>query len=81
MATKLGSRDIKKVSIDKELEEMMQDLNEERPRVISVDAEGRELCRNGTMSLLALCWNDQTIYVIDVQVLFHCSLLLITFGV
>ena len=68
MTTKLGTKDIKTVSTNEELFEMIQQLNEQRPSVISVDAEGWALNRNGTLSLLALCWNEQIIYLIDVQV-------------
>ena len=68
MTTKLGTKDIKTVSTEEELFEMIQQLNEERPSVISVDAEGWALSRDGTLSLLALCWNERIIYLIDVQV-------------
>ena len=68
MVTKLGNKDLNMVSTETELREMVQALNQERPSLISVDAEGWDLSRDGTLSLLALCWNDHVVYVIDVQV-------------
>ena len=68
MVTKLGNKDLNMVSTETELREMLQALNQERPSLISVDAEGWDLSRDGTLSLLALCWNDHVVYVIDVQV-------------
>ena len=68
MGTKLGNKDLKMVLTDPQLREMLQVLNRERPALVSVDAEGWDLSRDGSLSLLALCWNDNEVYVIDVQV-------------
>ena len=68
MATRLGNKEIKLVSTNAELGEMLAELNNTRPNVISVDAEGWDISRDGTLSLLALSWNEGLIYVIDVQV-------------
>ena len=71
MATRLGNKEIKLVSTDTELRQMITELNESKPSLISVDAEGWDISRDGTLSLLALSWNDRLIYVIDVQVRFQ----------
>ncbi|KAL5257223.1 hypothetical protein ACHWQZ_G012234 [Mnemiopsis leidyi] len=67
--TTLGRKKISLVSSDAELQQMLLELNVSRPTLVSVDAEGWRLCRDGTLSLLALSWDDMIIYVIDVQVL------------
>ena len=59
---------MKLVSSDAELQHMLTHLNNSNPDLVSVDAEGWRLCRDGTLSLLALTWDDRIIYVIDVQV-------------
>ena len=68
MSVRLGNKNVKLVSTKLELEYMMKKLNHFRPRIIAVSAKGENLSRNGTMTLLALRWNDRVIYVIDVQV-------------
>ena len=66
--TRLGDKEVKLVSTELELQQMLTELNKSIPSVIAVDAEGRALSRNGTLSLLAMCWDEDVIYVIDVQV-------------
>ena len=68
MVTRVGSKDIELVSTAADLLKMMQLLNQAAPPLISVDAEGWDISRDGTMSLLALAWNEDVVYVIDVQV-------------
>ena len=68
MVTRVGSKDIELVSTAADLLKMMQLLNQAAPSLISVDAEGWDISRDGTMSLLALAWNEDVVYVIDVQV-------------
>ena len=68
MSTRLGDKEVKLVSTELELQQILTELNKSSPSVIAVDAEGRALSRNGTLSLLAMCWDEDVIYVIDVQV-------------
>ena len=68
MSTRLGDKEVKLVSTELELQQMLTELNKSSPSVIAVDAEGRALSRNGTLSSLSMCWNDRVIYVVDVQV-------------
>ena len=68
MSVRLGNKDVKLVSTKLELKHMMTKLNDFRPRIIAVSADGKDLSRNGTLTLLALRWNDRVVYVIDVQV-------------
>ena len=67
-STRLGHKEVKLVSTELELQQMLTELNESSPSVIAVDAVGRALSRNGTLTFLAMCWNEYAIYVLDVQV-------------
>ena len=68
MTSRLGEREMKLISSVEELRQMLTHLNNSNPDLVSVDAEGWRLCRDGTLSLLALTWDERIIYVIDVQV-------------
>ena len=69
LPTRLGDKEVMLVSTELELQQMLTELNRSSPSVIAVDAEGHALSRDGTLSLLALCWDESLIFVVDVQVI------------